>query len=55
MISMLLTYFMKGMPEALERWKHREFESIKASSNGYTYDRYDPAYGLHYPVREDDE
>jgi hypothetical protein len=30
-------------------WGRRESASIKASTNGTTYDRYDPAHGLHKP------
>ncbi|HCQ0858822.1 TPA: hypothetical protein OGU99_000755 [Escherichia coli] len=29
-------------------------ESIKASTNGTTYDRYDPRYGLHEEVKKED-
>lgn len=32
---------------ALENWKTRTEVSIKASTNGTTYDRYDPSFGLH--------
>lgn len=28
-------------------------ESIKASTNGTTYDRYDPKYGLHEEITKD--
>jgi len=30
-------------------WRCRDSISIKASTNGTTYDRYDPARGLHKP------
>ena len=30
-------------------WGRRQLVSIKASTNGTTYDRYDPAYGVHKP------
>lgn len=33
--------------KALANWDVRESVSIKATSNGTTYDRYDPQYGLH--------
>ncbi|UGV22907.1 hypothetical protein INVICTA_140 [Cronobacter phage vB_CsaM_Invicta] len=34
---------------ALLNWNRRQDVSIMASTNGTTYDRYDPARGLHKP------
>lgn len=38
--------------DALEAWKTRTDVSIKAVSNGTTYDRYDPSLGLHKPYED---
>ncbi|AKU43801.1 hypothetical protein FDI95_gp150 [Citrobacter phage CF1 ERZ-2017] len=33
--------------KAVRHWIRTRFHSIKASTNGTTYDRYDTKYGLH--------
>lgn len=45
-------YFIEAVDQiilALLNWNRRLDVSIKASTNGTTYDRYDPARGLHEP------
>ncbi|QIO01255.1 hypothetical protein gmork_111 [Salmonella phage gmork] len=41
---------MKAIKKALRKFMYCRFHSIKASTNGTTYDRYDrydPKFGLH--------
>ncbi|WDR22158.1 hypothetical protein PJM41_0073 [Salmonella phage vB_SenS_UTK0009] len=38
---------MKDFKRAIRKFIYCRFHSIKASTNGTTYDRYDPKYGLH--------
>ncbi|QIQ61624.1 hypothetical protein bux_106 [Salmonella phage bux] len=38
---------MKSIKKAIRELIRCRFHSIKASTNGTTYDRYDPKFGLH--------
>ncbi|QDK00017.1 hypothetical protein KPBMHCEF_00091 [Salmonella phage EH3] len=38
---------MKAIKKALRKFMYCRFHSIKTSTNGTTYDRYDPKFGLH--------
>lgn len=51
---MIKKYFAEAAERitmALLNWDRRTDVSITASSNGTTYDRYDPALGLHKPYK----
>ena len=37
-----------SIDKAIRHWLRVRFHSIKASTNGQTYDHYDKKYGLHH-------
>lgn len=49
---MFFKSFLQELFDALEAWDVRTTTSIKASTNGTTYDRYDPEAGLHHEVED---
>jgi hypothetical protein len=45
---------MKNIKKAIREFIRTRFHSIKASTNGSTYDRYSPERGLHEVLRVQD-